>query len=836
MSDYKSALPPVDTSLKLSLPHFPTRMQALIFRMWEMVPAAKLAEVLGTTEEIVRALAADMALPPQKDTDVWQSSGYITIIRAAWHLLPYEQLLTLLGWDAEKLSYILKEDDFLSHKLGNKFPCEPILYAPLTAEEQAETALLRETILRHVRTHDAEDTVDPFNFFPTAPKKRIPGICPADACANLLEGWELIDETDDARAADFIADFREDMALWGVGFVPSEKKLVVSIDPALAGSGDETHEVNITFEEIRVTGASAVGVLRGLSHLRTLADAASGPYYKPLCARRTPAFDARFIYSYCGLYGSALDVDTAISYPDELLRAYSRNGVNGVWLQAVLYKLVEFPFDPSLSEGWQERQARLRDLVARAARYGLKVWLYINEPRAMPHSFFDTRPELRGHQRGELSSMCTSVPAVQEYLKSGITSLCTQVPGLGGFFTISVSENQTNCYSHGVEADGENRINCPRCAERRPWEVIAEVNSLIADAAHAVDPSIKTIVWTWGWGRMGREGMHKAIELLSPNCILQNTSEEKMDISIAGIDSQVVDYTLSQIPPSKQSRDAWEQALATGHKTSAKVQFNCTWEGSTAPYIPVYENVIEYIRRLRAIGVENLQLSWTLGGWPSENLRIASSYFFEDAQDSFSYEDALRASYGADAGIVKEAVNRFCRAFAEFPFHVGTLYRGPQNAGPANLLFASPTGHTATMTCYTYDDLESWRSIYPVDVFTGQLKKLAAGWQEGLDVLAGMPDCDFKDTARICGALFSASYNQTLFVQARDAFLASPTAENRAALISVIADEKKLAEETLQIMYRDARVGYEAANHYYFSRTSLMEKILNCAWLEQHFG
>ena len=140
--------------------------------------------------------------------------------------------------------------------------------------------------------------------------------------------------------------------------------------------------------------------------------------------------------------------------------------------------------------------------------------------------------------------------------------------------------------------------------------------------------------------------------------------------------------------------------------------------------------MIEYIRRLRSIGVENLQLSWTLGGWPSENLRIASSYFFEDAQDSFSYEDALRASYGADAGIVKEAVNRFCRAFAEFPFHVVTLYRGPQNAGPANLLFGAPTGHTATMTCYTYDDLESWRSIYPVDVFTEQLRKLSEGYYQ----------------------------------------------------------------------------------------------------------
>ena len=40
-----------------------------------------------------------------------------------------------------------------------------------------------------------------------------------------------------------------------------------------------------------------------------------------------------------------LDTDTAVSYPDELLQAYARDGVNGVWLQAVLYKVTRFPFD-----------------------------------------------------------------------------------------------------------------------------------------------------------------------------------------------------------------------------------------------------------------------------------------------------------------------------------------------------------------------------------------------------------------------------------------------------------------------------------------------------------
>ena len=216
MSDYKAILPPVLDSMKIELPHFPTRMQALIFRLWEMVPAATLARILRTDAATVTALAMDMGLREQENTDIWQKSGYITIIRAAWHLLPYEQLLDLLGWDAEQLAFTLREDDFLRSKLGNgKFDCEPILYAPLTADEQAATARLRAVIEHHVRIHDSEITVAPFDFFAQSYKPRTPGPRPADCPIDLRDGWTIRIVACDARTAGFVEDFRADMApIW----------------------------------------------------------------------------------------------------------------------------------------------------------------------------------------------------------------------------------------------------------------------------------------------------------------------------------------------------------------------------------------------------------------------------------------------------------------------------------------------------------------------------------------------------------------------------------------------------------------------------------------------
>ena len=86
--------------------------------------------VLAATPQQIADLAASMGLPPPAAISAGQEKrSYITVIRRNWHLLPYEQLLDLLGWDAAHLAYILKEDDFLWHKLGAFKPeCAPVWY------------------------------------------------------------------------------------------------------------------------------------------------------------------------------------------------------------------------------------------------------------------------------------------------------------------------------------------------------------------------------------------------------------------------------------------------------------------------------------------------------------------------------------------------------------------------------------------------------------------------------------------------------------------------------------------------------------------------------------
>jgi hypothetical protein len=174
----------------------------------------------------------------------------------------------------------------------------------------------------------------------------------------------------------------------------------------------------------------------------------------------------RFIYSYCAEFGDPLASPRSDPFPDGLMARLRAQGVNGIWLHSVLRQLApggeEFP---EFGEGCDERLQNLQRLVDRAKRYGIDVYLYVNEPRAMPHDFFRNRAEMAGVKENGYTAMCTSDPRVRKWLTESLAYVFGKVRGLGGIFMITASENLTNCASHG------NRQACPRCTKREPSEI-----------------------------------------------------------------------------------------------------------------------------------------------------------------------------------------------------------------------------------------------------------------------------------------------------------------------------------------------------------------------------
>ena len=124
------------------------------------------------------------------------------------------------------------------------------------------------------------------------------------------------------------------------------------------------------------------------------------------------------------------------------------------------------------------------------------------------------------------------------------------------------------------------------------------------------------------------------------------------------------------------------------------------------------------------------------------------------------------------------------------------------------------------MTCYAYDDLEHWRSIYPEEVFENQLAKLCEKWAEGLALLTD-DGSELSIMAKAAYIQFSACRNQVRFYRARNA-------GDTATMKAMAEKELENAKEMLALMNRTPVLGFEAANHYYFSKGNIAEKILNC--------
>ena len=534
----------------------------------------------------------------------------------------------------------------------------------------------------------------------------------------------------------------------------------------------------------------------------------------------------RLAYSYCALYGDTFVSDFDYGFSEEMLSAYEAFGVSGIWCQAVLYRIAPYPFLPELCVGWERRLDGIRKLTERLDRHGLKLYLYLNEPRALPSSYFadGMHDGVKGHSRGALTSLCTSSEPVRRYLYDTAAFLAREVPLLGGFMTISGSENQTHCCSHTTPPD-----DCPRCSKRSWADVTAECNNLLYRGAASVNPDFNMIAWTWGWPD---DLVGEAAARLDPGIILSEVSEHGKEKILGGVKTSVSDYSISVVGPGEHALASWKLAAGYGHRACAKTQLNTSWECSSVPMLPVFDTVAKHLCRLKKAGVEDLILDWTVGGYPSPTFALAKIIMDGEAADEAGALDIFYRSLlpdGCREG-VRRGVTELCRAFDSFPFHIGVLYSGPQQMGAATPLRLAPSGMRATMTCWPYDDTDSWRAIYPPDVFEELTKKLSEGWERGMRIIleaaAGQEDgvaADIADCAEAAYCCFRPMYLMTRFNRLR----ADPEA-NREELIAIAREEADTVLRLAGVQARNPCVGFESTNHYFFTRESLAEAYVSC--------
>lgn len=742
-----ASLPVGSAPAPVPIPHFPSVLHAVVWRNWDVIAVENLARVLEATPTQITDLARAMGLPPQRSiTDQEVRRNYMTVLHRNWHLLPYEQLCPLLGWDAVKMQFSLNEDDFMYIKFGGYKPaCPPVRF-------DESVAALTET--------------------------------------------------------QWIADVVE--AELGEAMGAPAEPLFGFID--------------------RFTEAEARSPITG-----------------------DPALKLRMVYPYFLRFGDPLVGEGIEDIPESYLAQLAASGVNAIWLQGVLNTLAPWDYAPELSRGWEERIANLNDLVKRCRKFDIDVLLYLNEPRSMPRSFFEKYPELRGvdetPERAPYSpdvvALCVSAPAVQDFLVNAVKHVFEQVPDLGGVFAITFSENLTNCYSReydSTEIDafalrasaGEGAPQtqlkpCPRCAPRGPEVINAEVCTLLERGMRLAGSKGKFLLYTWSTPEAWLPGI---IDLLPKSTWVLCISEWGKTFTRGDYTGKINEYSISVVGPSEQSLRQWDLAQKRGLMTAAKMQAANTYEISSIPYIPALRLVAQHLSNVTSTGVNGVMLGWTAGGSPSPNLDLVAEFARSPRP---SVDEALKIvaerRFGAEAAPrVIEAWHLLSDAYEEFPFEIAVCYFGPQSLGPANILFAEPTGLPATMVTFPFDDLEGWRGPYSENNLQSQFEKLAELWAKGVAILDDLrrtrPSAAVEDEWRIaeaCRIHFRSTANQIQFIRVRKS--------DKAFAVRILQDEIDLSRRLFDLVAKDSRIGFEATNQYGYIRFDLAEKVLSCRQL-----
>ncbi len=559
-------------------------------------------------------------------------------------------------------------------------------------------------------------------------------------------------------------------------------------------------------------------------------------------AGEDPSRFLRLVYSYVAVYGDPLLNPQLNPYPDGLLERLSAVGVNGVWLHAVLRDLAPGgPTFPEFGADHERRLANLRALVGRAKKYGVRLYLYLNEPRAMPASFFQSRPAMAGVREEELTALCTSHPAVRQWMREALAYVFRQVPDLGGVYAITGSENLTNSASHGAWR------SCPHCKARSDTDIIVEVVAVIEEGVHRGNPKADVIVSDWGW--KGHGDATDIVARLPKSVWLMSVSEWDKAIERGGVKTKVGEYSISAVGPGPRAVRHWAAATQAGLRTAAEIQFNNTCEIASLPYLPVMDLVAEHCHNLAAVPLDGMLIGWTMGGYPSPNFELARQLGRRPAPSVEIVLDALaRERFGpAGAPHARKAWTLMSDAFRQYPFHISVVYTSPVQCGPANAIYPAKTGYQATMWGIPYDDLDGWRGPYPPEVFAAQFEKMAAGFRSGIAELQAAVEKASQDhhrdaqadlrLAQAAGINFQSVANQTRYVLARDALAKAhglPPEERHRLQIEIqqrLKSEILLARQLFTLVREDSRIGFEPSCQYFYLPLDLMEKVVNCRWV-----
>lgn len=448
-------------------------------------------------------------------------------------------------------------------------------------------------------------------------------------------------------------------------------------------TGPKDYEIVVTPERVTVCGFDERGAMYGLYNLESRMNLREAPFLPAdLNTVRTSLYDTRMVQSWMGW----------MEFPDTVLSHMAHDGFDAIFASVYTNPNGDRTTADNSTDFYarlmgrirRQDSARVRDLIDRAKRFGIKVYTPII------YQYVGT-PESEADLRRLVRDILKDFPDIQGYVLL-TEGFWYKAWGGGHGASKEYIEDWARNWSHAV--------------------------AVVAEECHQVNPEIEILPWEYNidFRPQNVETKRYFIQQLPDGTIPMLTWENGKSFEIDGFQGHLRDYAISQVGPAEVTHAQIGEARERGMKVYSNAQtFSCGAQLQTVPYHPFPQQWHERYMALEKYGIDGTLESWSSGYMPNFMTELRAWYCWSDApplDDLLGMIAAREFGAGAEESVVN-AWDHFSQAVKLVP-DTGP-YMGTNNSIGNPLFFQQPPARTATFR-YSWMDQDMWMGYLGAEV------------------------------------------------------------------------------------------------------------------------
>ncbi len=582
----------------------------------------------------------------------------------------------------------------------------------------------------------------------------------------------------------------------------------------------EEYTITLSQNGCDICAADTEGIRRALVRLEDKLIQSEAPYLAPFSETRHPIIKSRItrgFFSPTNRPPKNIDElwDDVDYYPDEYLNRLAHDANNGIWIYTRFADLIPSTVIPEYGKGSAKRIAKLKRVVDKCARYGIKVYVFAVEPLVIPEELREEYADIGGVPTYAGPAFCTHSERGEQYCIEATEWLFKEVPRLGGFIDITLGERVTNC------ANSDEFSRCPRCGKYSRGEILAHTADLLREGMRRANSKGELISWTYGHRMWDWEDVRDYVRRAPEDVMLMQNFDDYGFAEQLSKTRFAIDYWLSYVGPSALFRETAVCARQHHKHLFAKMQVCCSHELATVPYIPVPALLFRKYAAAHALGVEGILQCWYFGNYPSVMSKAAGELSFTE---EFADEEAFLVHlagihYGkSKAEQVAAAWKLFSKGYEQYPVNIMFSYYGPMHDGVVWELQLIPKNKSLPRTWLLQDKPngdrlhEALEHGHTLQEAIELSKAICDDWQRGLAVLPKEAVGEAAVLAEALGILFQSGTNILEFYRLRE-MLGLGQGEPLPLLYrmrELVEAEMQNSNRMITLCEQDSRIGYHS--------------------------